>query len=89
MDAVGVFGTLDAVFGAFDSAGPSAETCLTPHLALAGLWSVLLQISTAARGVEARGKSPGWCSGRVRRRKERHKVVKKGVFAASNGLKNA
>jgi hypothetical protein len=49
----------------------------TPERVLQGLGGLFSQIDTPARPPKARGKSPGWPSGRPRSRRERQRVVKK------------
>jgi hypothetical protein len=54
-----------------------AQETLTPERVLQGLGGLFSHIPTPAREPKARGKSPGWPTGRARTRKERRRVVKK------------
>jgi hypothetical protein len=51
---------------------------LTPGRVCQGMGGVLATIRTPAQAPKARGKSPGWPTGRPRKRRERYPVVKKG-----------
>jgi hypothetical protein len=53
------------------------QTLLTPGRVRQSFGSILAQIGTPTRAPKPRGKSPGWPKGKVRRRAERHPIVKK------------
>ncbi len=59
-----------------------AQSSLTSQRVRQSMWTIFLQIGTPAQPPKLRGKSPGWPKGKRRAPKERHKVVKKGVFTA-------
>lgn len=54
------------------------QSNLTPGRVCQGMGGVLAVIRTPAQAPKPRGKSPGWPKGRLRKRRERHSVVKKG-----------
>lgn len=89
MDAISGTGRLDAVVGASGCAGQPVALAEgsnppAPQRVRQSLWTILMQIGTPAQPPKLRGKSPGWLKGRCRRRKERHKVVKKGFATAQS-----
>ncbi len=51
---------------------------LTPSRVCRGLGGLLALIGTPAKVPKPRGKSPGWPAGRLRERRARYAVVKKG-----------
>jgi hypothetical protein len=53
------------------------QSNLTPGRVCQGMGGVLAVIRTPAQVPKPRGKSPGWPKGRLRKRRERHPVVKK------------
>jgi hypothetical protein len=53
------------------------QTNLTPGRVCQGMGAVLAVIGTPAQAPKRRGKSPGWPTGRVRKRRERFPVMKK------------
>ena len=53
------------------------QSNLTPGRVCQGMGGVLAVIRTPAQAPKPRGKSPGWPKGRLRKRRERHPVVKK------------
>ena len=55
-----------------------AQEQLTPERTLQSLGATFLEIGTPAAPPQARGKSPGWPTGRPRTRPKRHPVIKKG-----------
>jgi hypothetical protein len=57
---------------------PQAAGHLTPGRVRQSMAALLAAIGTPAPAPKPRGKAPGWPSGRVRQRKQRHPVVKKG-----------
>ncbi len=57
---------------------PQAAGQLTPGRVRQSMAALLAAIGTPAPAPKPRGKAPGWPSGRVRRRKQRYAVVKKG-----------
>ena len=50
---------------------------LTPGRVCQGMGAILAVIGTPAQVPKPRGKSPGWPTGRPRKRRERHPVVRK------------
>ena len=54
-----------------------AQTLLTPGRVRQSFGSVLAQIGTPTRAPKPRGKSKGWPKGKVRRRAQRHPIIKK------------
>ena len=55
-----------------------AQEQLTPERTLQSLGATFREIGTPAAPPQARGKSPGWPTGRPRTRPKRHPVIKKG-----------
>ena len=53
------------------------QTRLTPARVRQGMADIFEQIGRPTRPPQTRGNSPGWPTGKQRRRKERHQVVKK------------
>jgi hypothetical protein len=69
-----------------------AQPAKTPGRVAAGWAGLFAEVGTPAAAPRRRGKAPGWPQGRVRRRKGRSRVVKKGppqVRAPTNGQKAA
>jgi hypothetical protein len=54
-----------------------AQASLTPGRVLRTLGAIFSQISSPAQPPKTRGKSPGWPTGRLRQRPERHKPTKR------------
>jgi DDE superfamily endonuclease len=54
-----------------------AQAAATPGRVQAGLGALFAGLGTPAAAPQPRGKAPGWPAGRVRRRQERSRVVKK------------
>lgn len=57
---------------------PQAAECRTPGRVRQGMAGLLAAIGTPAPWPKPRGKAPGWPTGRLRKRRERYQVVKKG-----------
>lgn len=54
-----------------------AQEQKTPERVLAGMGELFGELGTPARAPQRRGKAPGWPTGRLRKRRERLRVVKK------------
>jgi len=61
---------------------------LAPGRVLRGMGEVIARIGTPSAEPRVRGKSPGWPKGWVRKKKERHAVIKKGTPRARAGVKS-
>jgi hypothetical protein len=55
-----------------------SQTALTPGRVAQGFGSIIAAIGTPARSPKLRGKSPGWQKGKIRTKRTRYPVVKKG-----------
>ena len=61
----------------------------TPGRVAQGMAAVLAVIGTPTRAPKRRGNAPGWPKGRVRKRRERHTVVKKAPAKAKKPRQKA
>jgi hypothetical protein len=61
------------------TAGRNRAVKLTPGRVAQSFGSILAVLGTPAQPPKLRGKSPGWISGRKRRRRIRYPAVKKGL----------
>jgi hypothetical protein len=66
-----------------------AQAKLTPGRVQRGVGAIFARIGSPARPPKTRGKAPGWVKGRLRRRPERYRVVKKGAKNAKSSRKAA
>ena len=57
---------------------PQPQVNLTPGRVAQGFGTIIAMIGTPASAPKPRGKSPGWQKGKVRKRKIRYPLVKKG-----------
>ncbi len=57
---------------------PQPQVNLTPGRVAQGFGTIIAMIGTPASAPKPRGKSPGWRKGKIRAKKIRYPIVKKG-----------